>query len=446
MSDIAIRVEGLSKQYRIGKLERYKTLRDSLTDAVTAPFRRIRSILGGSREQTESPSETIWALKDVSFEVPRGAVVGVIGRNGAGKSTLLKVLSRITEPTEGHVEIHGRIGSLLEVGTGFHPELTGRENIYLNGAILGMRKAEIMRKFDEIVAFAEVEKFIDTPVKHYSSGMYMRLAFAVAAHLEPEILIVDEVLAVGDAQFQKKCLGKMGDVAKEGRTVLFVSHNLTVIKNIAARSLLLRAGALVCDQETDGVIARYQRNALVDASEAHSPGVVFQSPGGSRDAFHLLSVETWGPDDQPLETISTWGYVKFRIRFHAPTYSSSVAIELRIRTMDNAPVLCCSTRPHSDVMLCTHPGINTLECEFPCWPLAGGKYLLSIALSIPMREWLTPTDDIAIFETQPANVFHSTVTSPMAHDGVVATPHTWTVNSNVDLQRWKQELTSDVIA
>ncbi|HEX6106150.1 MAG TPA: ABC transporter ATP-binding protein, partial [Gemmatimonadales bacterium] len=221
MSDLAIRAEGLGKQYRLGRMERYPTLRDALVSAARRPFAR-RSDVGGP--------ETLWALRDVSFEVPRGEVLGVIGHNGAGKSTLLKILSRIAEPTTGRAVLHGRIGSLLEVGTGFHPELTGRENVYLNGAILGMRRAEIARQFDRIVEFAEVERFIDTPVKHFSSGMYMRLAFAVAAHLEPEILIVDEVLAVGDAAFQRKCLGRMEDVAHGGRTVLFVSHSLDAIR------------------------------------------------------------------------------------------------------------------------------------------------------------------------------------------------------------------------
>src|SRR5271157_1872939 len=214
MSDIAIRCEGIAKQYRIGQRESYRALRDTVTDAVTAPFRRVRAALQGGNGQSPKGTATIWALKDISFEVRTGEVVGIIGRNGAGKSTLLKILSRITKPTRGSADIYGRVGSLLEVGTGFHPELTGRENVYLNGAILGMKKAEIARKFDEIVDFAEVEKFIDTPVKHFSSGMHVRLAFAVAAHMDNEILFVDEVLAVGDAQFQKKCLGKMGEVAK----------------------------------------------------------------------------------------------------------------------------------------------------------------------------------------------------------------------------------------
>ena len=247
MGDVALRVEGLGKRYRLGAgTAGYATLRDSLS---------VRKLWRRARASQERPS--FWALKDINFEVKRGEVVGVIGRNGAGKSTLLKILSRITEPTEGGADIHGRVGSLLEVGTGFHPELTGRENIALNGAILGMRRAEVRRKFDDIVAFAEVEQFIDTPVKHYSSGMYTRLAFAVAAHLEPDILIVDEVLAVGDAQFQTKCLGKMQDVAEGGRTVLFVSHNVAAIQRLCNRLVLLQNGSLVADGAAHTVISQY---------------------------------------------------------------------------------------------------------------------------------------------------------------------------------------------
>ncbi len=238
-----IRVENLGKRYRIGqRAAPYATLRDSLVQAAVSPINRLRRALNRNGNGSADSERHIWALKDVSFEVKPGEVVGIIGRNGAGKSTLLKILSRVTEPTEGKVDLYGRVGSLLEVGTGFHPELTGRENIYLNGAILGMRRSEIARKFDEIVAFAEVEKFIDTPVKHFSSGMYMRLAFAVAAHLEPEILVVDEVLAVGDAQFQKRCLGKIGDVAKGGRTVVFVSHQLGMIETLCKNAICLVQG------------------------------------------------------------------------------------------------------------------------------------------------------------------------------------------------------------
>jgi lipopolysaccharide transport system ATP-binding protein len=264
MGDLAIRAESLGKLYRIGPRLRYRTLRDTLTDAIFAPFRRLPSLFGNSQSsiRNSQSNSTIWALKDVSFEIKRGEVVGIIGRNGSGKSTLLKILSRITEPTEGMAEIRGRVGSLLEVGTGFHPELTGRENIYLNAAILGMKKAEIERRFDEIVAFAEVAKFIDTPVKHYSSGMHVRLAFAVAAHLEPEILLVDEVLAVGDIAFQKKCLGKMENVAKEGRTVLFVSHNMGAIRKLCTKAFLIACGKLIAEGDTSSVTDSYMLEAI----------------------------------------------------------------------------------------------------------------------------------------------------------------------------------------
>src|SRR3989454_11707731 len=255
MSDVAILVEGLGKQYPIGDRKPYKTIRESITNTVLGPLRRLRTRL--SAEVPADGEQAFWALKDVSFQVNRGEVIGVIGRNGAGKSTLLKILSRITEPTEGSVEIVGRVGSLLEVGTGFHPELTGRENVYLNGAILGMKRSEIDRRFDEIVAFSEIERFLETPVKHYSSGMYTRLAFAVAAHLEPEILMVDEVLAVGDAAFQKKCLGKMGDVAKAGRTVLFVSHNMGAIQSLCGHVIWLDAGQVVGEGDSRAVAAKY---------------------------------------------------------------------------------------------------------------------------------------------------------------------------------------------
>src|SRR5689334_15449120 len=248
MSEIAIRCDNVSKCYRLGSQEKYKALRDVIAKAIAAPFRR---------DTSATPDAHIWALDDVSFEIKHGQVVGVIGHNGSGKSTLLKLLSRITKPTRGYAEIDGRVGALLEVGTGFHAELTGRENIYLNGAILGMRKAEIDRKFDEIVAFAEVERFIDTAVKHYSSGMYVRLAFGVAAHLETEILLVDEVLAVGDAQFQQRCLGKMHEAATGGRTILFVSHNMPAVMNICNRAILLSKGTVEMDASPDTVVSAY---------------------------------------------------------------------------------------------------------------------------------------------------------------------------------------------
>ncbi|MGQ9505319.1 MAG: ABC transporter ATP-binding protein [Thermogutta sp.] len=259
MSDIAIRVEKLSKKFVLGERVGIKTFRETLQDVFTAPFRRwVRGNGTHNAEKVDTDRE-IWALKDVSFEVKHGEVLGIIGPNGAGKSTLLKILSRITEPTAGYAEIRGRVGSLLEVGTGFHPELTGRENVYLNGAILGMSRVEIRQKFDDIVSFAGVEKFIDTPVKRYSSGMQVRLAFAVAAHLDPEILIVDEVLAVGDAEFQKRCLGKMDEVAHSGRTVLFVSHNMAAVEGLCTTAMLLDSGRALVLGSPDRVISQYVR-------------------------------------------------------------------------------------------------------------------------------------------------------------------------------------------
>jgi lipopolysaccharide transport system ATP-binding protein len=263
----------LSKRYALGESQpAYRTLRDSISDIVRKPLRAFRR----SRDRPGRPAGTddeVWALRDVSFEIAQGEVIGLIGRNGAGKSTLLKVLSRITEPTRGHADIYGRVGTLLEVGTGFHEQLTGRENIYLNGAIMGMKKADIARQFDSIVSFAEVEKFIDTPVKHYSSGMYLRLAFAVAAHLEPEIMFVDEVLAVGDVAFQKKCLGKMAEVARDGRTILFVSHNMGAIRSLCRRGIVLDRGTVVEDTDVSSAIELYHRLATEAAGSSRlQPG------------------------------------------------------------------------------------------------------------------------------------------------------------------------------
>jgi len=315
MSDVAVRCEGLGKQYRVGERERYKALRDTLTDVMYAPARRLRSLLkgGANGTSTNGHERTFWALKDVSFEIKHGEVVGIIGRNGAGKSTLLKILSRITRPTEGYVNIRGRVGSLLEVGTGFHPELTGRENIYLNGAVLGMRRAEIQRKFDEIVAFAETEQFIDTPVKRYSSGMYVRLAFAVAAHLEPEVLVVDEVLAVGDASFQKKCLAKLENVGQAGRTVFFVSHNIQSIQRLCQRAILLDGGRVMSDGPAHEVTGRYL------SSGTHSRAVrewadVRNAPGD--EAVRLRAVRVKTDEGEVAETFDIRSAVNIEVEFN----------------------------------------------------------------------------------------------------------------------------------
>jgi lipopolysaccharide transport system ATP-binding protein len=291
-----VRVEGLSKQYHLGvRQTAYSTLRESVVEAVRAPFKRLRGL------NSTANSETIWALQDLNFEVAPGEVLGIIGRNGAGKSTLLKVLSRITEPTTGRVELFGRVASLLEVGTGFHPELTGRENIYLNGAVLGMRRAEIDLKFDRIVEFSELEKFLDTPVKRYSSGMYMRLAFAVASHLEPEILVVDEVLAVGDTQFQKKCLGKMSNVATQGRTVLFVSHNMVAVQSLCQRVLWLDQGEVVKQGTASSVVSDY----LTSGNSRQLEEVwedVETAPGNEVARLHRVRVR---PEEAASATLTT---------------------------------------------------------------------------------------------------------------------------------------------
>jgi lipopolysaccharide transport system ATP-binding protein len=297
MSEIAIHVENLGKQYRIGaRRQNYGMLRELLGGALLSPIRGLGRRLRGRRRV--EPGAMIWALHGVSFDVRRGEVVGIIGRNGAGKSTLLKILSRITEPTAGFADIYGRVGSLLEVGTGFHPELTGRENIYLNGAILGMRRVEIENKFDEIVAFSEVEQFIDTPVKHYSSGMYLRLAFAVAAHLEPEILMVDEVLAVGDAAFQKKCLGKMGSVAQQGRTVLFVSHNMGAITQLCERTLWIDGGGLKMSGPSTEVVSAY----LSAGTQGQAAWINAASPAPDAEV-QLKSASVLSADGQPAAIV-----------------------------------------------------------------------------------------------------------------------------------------------
>ncbi len=277
MSNPIIKVNNLSKRYRIGAKEQgYKTFREAIVDGISAPVRnlaKLRKLTKFKSGQSQNEEDVIWALKDICFEVNEGEVLGIIGKNGAGKTTLLKILSRITEPTSGAIEINGRVSSLLEVGTGFHPELTGRENIFLNGAILGMRKREIEQKFDEIVNFSEIEKFIDTPVKRYSSGMYVRLAFAVAAHLEPEILLVDEVLAVGDIVFQKKCLGKMGEVAKGGRTVLFVSHNMESIRKLCTQGIILHEGTVMMEGSADEAVSKYLGEKMDRTAERTWPDI-----------------------------------------------------------------------------------------------------------------------------------------------------------------------------
>lgn len=333
MGDTAILVEGVSKRYRIGQRAKYKALRDTLTGAVKAPFTKLRSALSNSNgdgRRVSQGEDHIWALRDICFEVRHGDVLGIIGRNGAGKSTLLKILSRITAPTAGYVELRGRVGSLLEVGTGFHPELSGRENIFLNGAILGMTRREIKSKFDQIVDFAEVDKFVDTPVKHYSSGMYVRLAFAVAAHLEPEILLVDEVLAVGDVAFQKKCLGKMGEVAKAGRTVLFVSHNMSAIHNLCTTGVFLNQGVVQVNGCLQKAIESYQGQSTLNEI-TYSAGPIRRA--SVRQIEHSIEIQADYELEEPLR-LPCLGFV-ISDSFGNPICGSNPTIDAVFPTHDS---------------------------------------------------------------------------------------------------------------
>jgi len=358
----AIRVSGLSKRFRIGERVRYKSLRESIQNAVKAPFRR------GRRAE-----ETIWALRDVSFEVASGEVVGVIGRNGAGKSTLLKVLARITEPTEGRVELRGRVGSLLEIGTGFHMELTGRENIYLSGAILGMRRAEIERRFDEIVAFAEVERFLDTPVKHYSTGMYLRLAFAVAAHLEPEILLVDEVLAVGDAAFQKKCLGKMSDAARRERTVLFVSHNLAAVRALCGRTMLLQGGKLQAVGRSGDVIETY----LSLLADPRSDGIGAEYPRSR----HFRSCVARSADGSPTAQVTMGAPLALDIALRDLPDYSNVVVGASFWRSDGTKAFGFNTAMLGKVFSGRDLGNATVRCQIHALTVTPGTYQVTLSLT-----------------------------------------------------------------
>ena len=414
MSDTIISVENVGKRYTLshkGNGERYTTLRDIIARQAAAPFKaigkRIRGRAGsnGSHPHNSNGSsvknsvENFWALKDVSFEVKQGDVVGIIGRNGAGKSTLLKILSRITEPTEGRIRIRGRVASLLEVGTGFHPELTGRENIYLNGAILGMSRAEIKAKFDEIVAFAEVEKFLDTPVKRYSSGMYVRLAFAVAAHLEPEILIVDEVLAVGDTEFQKKCLGKMQDVATGGRTVLFVSHNMQAVRTLCQRAMLLSQGRLALAADVHECIAAYEDSASgPHASMWTRPSTLESGPL----SYKSLSVNVEGEQPQLSLRID---FVLESQGMHKPAF---VAFDIT----DASGVALMQALPVLEGFVYPQEGDQSLQVLVDLPPLVPGQY------------WVSPW--VGSHNTETFDIIHQCVAFEVSHSPTLSRtfPHT----------------------
>jgi len=428
VGDLAIRLEGISKRYRIGRAqESYDTMRDALAGAVSRSLRRAGRMLRRRGPSSDSPSDTIWALSDVSFDVQRGEVVGIIGGNGAGKSTLLKILSRITEPTAGIAEIHGLVGSLLEVGAGFHGELTGRENIYLNGAILGMRNVEIERKFDEIVAFSDVERFIDTPVKHYSSGMYVRLAFAVAAHLEPDILVVDEVLAVGDAAFQKKCLGKMGNVAKEGRTVLFVSHNMTAILNLCDRGVLLERGRVAAEGDIAEVVAGYlsvpaeQHYGFADLS-AHSGRA-----SGMLPLARAIGLRTSSEDGPYRAIVKTGDDLVFEIHYDCGDKAIDL-VQLGICSFGGRRVFTVGTH-HAPGFARVLRGKGTIECRLANVPLAAGEYSVAVMLSRQApRQELDYVENALRFRVEFQDFF-GTGQGPLPHQGDFAQRSEWRVPS-----------------
>jgi lipopolysaccharide transport system ATP-binding protein len=372
MSDIVIRAESLGKRYRIGERQRYLALRDVLARAVSAPARLFRPRRPPS---PDGDATHIWALKDVSFEVHQGEVVGIIGRNGAGKTTLLKILAQVTRPTEGRARLKGRVGSLLEVGTGFHSELTGRENVYLSGAILGMSKREIERKFDEMVAFAEVEKFLDTPLKHYSSGMQMRLAFAVAAHLEPEILLVDEVLAVGDVAFQKKCLGKMGDISKTGRTVIFVSHNMGAVRTLCNTGMRLASGKLIGFGAIEPLIDAYMEDCL-QLTNSHTVRLP-KPPQRCNVWMESVSILCNGEPNSTLETGDKMG-LEVKFRSSEPIQKPIVGYLIRSSRGENA---VCSNNyflPSAGYPKPVTEG--TIICDLADLPLMAGSYSVSFWL------------------------------------------------------------------
>lgn len=384
MSEAAIKVSNVSKRYLLGAAGsrfRYRTLRDSIMEGVTSPLRRLQRLRGERSEE-----ETLWALRDVSFELEPGEVVGIIGRNGAGKSTLLKVLSRITEPTTGRIELRGRVASLLEVGTGFHPELTGRENIFLNGAILGMSRREIERKFDEIVDFAEVERFIDTPVKRYSSGMYLRLAFAVAAHLEPEILVVDEVLAVGDAGFQKKCMGQMDNVARQGRTVLFVSHNMEAVRTLTRTGLFLDSGRVAFYGSSSSAIAAYFKAQSDELEADHIPLDAFRRSRAGDEPVTIETITINGKAGATAVDMMDDILLGVRIRADQAQPASQITVVLR---NDSGQVV---TRMFSSDSLENIPlrqGITEVQCRIPHHPLTPGRYSVDLGVnqSTATRAW-----------------------------------------------------------
>lgn len=425
MNDIVIKVEQLSKRYRIGLSEqRNDTFTGALTSWIKAPvlnYRRLRK-LSKFDEQGEA-TDVIWALKDVSFEVKRGEVIGIVGHNGAGKTTVLKILSQITEPTSGRAVINGRVASLLEVGTGFHQELTGRENVYLNGTVLGMSKQEIDRKFDEIVAFAGVEKFIDTPVKRYSSGMQVRLAFAVAAHLEPEILLIDEVLSVGDAEFQAKCLGTMDAIAHEGRTVLFVSHNLGAVRNLCGRGIWLHQGAIRQRGDVDDVVNRYLASAQTHADTGRVwLGGRRERTGSGQVRFESFAARLAGGEDH--ETPRTGMDVELVLGYSADAAYriASLSVGIAIKNAEGQPLIHVGNE-HVGVPLSNLPSKGEIICRIPTLPLQPGRYYATLGCRMN-GVVADKIRDVVMFEVQVGDYFGTGRLPPKKH-GDLLVAHQW---------------------
>ncbi|SRR5579871_821157 len=426
MGDVAILAEGLGKSYKLGHIDTYGALRDVITSALYSPFRAGARIARGEGllAPRVSDTERIWALKDVSFEIRQGEVIGVIGRNGAGKSTLLKLLSQITEPTEGFAAIHGRVGSLLEVGTGFHPELTGRENVYLNGAILGMRRNEIKSKFSDIVEFSGVEKFLDTPVKRYSSGMQVRLAFAVAAHLEPEILLVDEVLAVGDAAFQRKCLGKMESVATEGRTVFLVSHNMEAITNLCTRAIWIDDGRVRADGDPNDLVRDYLATtrseigkiSLADRNDRTGPGPI-----------RFTSLEVRNGLGEPIDAVHSGEAVEFALSYVSTgERMQHVSAFIYVRDQFDHPLLVLWSKLTAEDFE-TLPAEGKLVCQVPRFPLTAGTYVLEVGATVnspTVRDSGDEVKNAALLEVVTGDFFGTGRAAPPPV--VFQCPHSWT--------------------
>jgi lipopolysaccharide transport system ATP-binding protein len=410
MSDTIIKIENLSKRYRIGAKEGYKTFRETIVDAARAPVGKLSRLFNRTSDLRPPTSDSIWALKDVSFQVNRGEVVGIIGRNGAGKSTLLKILSKITEPTSGRVELRGRVGSLLEVGTGFHPELSGHENIYLYGAILGMDRWEVTRKFDEIVAFAELEKFIDTAVKRYSSGMYMRLAFAVAAHLEPEVLLIDEVLAVGDAAFQKKCIGKMGDVAHEGRTVLFISHNMAAVDKLCKRGIVLDQGHVEFIGTTTGAISNY-----LSSVEAKPALVSTRSDRRGTGELRVVNIVFRDVFGHQLDAVRSGQDIDIYLHYETINMNrkGNVVASIMVRTQLDVPVFLQHNRLTSNHWE-SIPDRAAFVCRLHRLPLPPAVYRLGFSV-LHYNEYLDAISDAVEMTVREGDFFGSGEVPPISH-------------------------------